>query len=57
MTTAIAEFPVVIGHYPDHDLLATFVVWTVVVSVPLGFVGFVVTIIGLIMWLTGRKTA
>lgn len=47
-------FPAVIGHYPDHDLLAGFVVYTVVASIPLGIIGFVVTIIGLIMWLTGR---
>lgn len=52
---ADGEDPVVIGHYPDHDLLAGFVVYTVVASVPLGFIGFIVTLVGLIMWLTGRS--
>ena len=52
---AEGEDPVVIGQYPDHDLLATFVVWTVVVSIPLGIIGFVVFLVGLILWLTGRS--
>ena len=52
---AEGEVPVVIGQYPDHDLLAAFVVWTVVVSIPLGIIGFVVFLVGLILWLTGRS--
>lgn len=47
---------IVIGQYPDHDVLATVVVVTVVGSVALGTIGFIVLVIGLILWLTRPRT-
>ena len=49
------EEEIVIGKYPDHDVLATVVVATVVGAVVLGTAGFVVLVVGLVLWLTGRR--
>jgi hypothetical protein len=53
--TADGETPVVIGQYPNHDVLAIAIIVVVLGSMLIGAAGLVVLIVGLVMRTRGRR--